>query len=53
MLSAKRGSDTTERKRAMQQGAAEHLPKRVKFKNFHLQSSSSNEEFLAQDPICN
>ena len=37
----------------MQHTKAEGCANKGEIQNFHLHSSSSNEEFLAQDPICN
>ena len=37
----------------MQHTKAEVYAKKGEIQKFHLHSSSSNEEFLAQDPICN
>ena len=42
-----------ERNQAMQHTKAEGCAKKGEIQKFHLHSSSSNEEFLAQDPICN
>ena len=42
-----------ERKLAMQHTNAEGCANKGEIQKFHLHSSSSNEEFLAQDPICN
>ena len=42
-----------ERNQAMQHIKAEVCAKKGEIQKFHLHSSSSNEEFLAQDPICN
>ena len=42
-----------ERNQAMQHTKAKGCAKKGEIQKFHLHSSSSNEEFLAQDPICN
>ena len=42
-----------ERNQAMQHTKAKGCAKKGEIQKFHLYSSSSNEEFLAQDPICN
>ena len=42
-----------ERKLAMQHTKAEGCANKGEIQKFHLHSSSSNEEFLNQDPICN
>ena len=42
-----------ERNQAMQHIKAKVCAKKGEIQKFHLHSSSSNEEFLAQDPICN
>ena len=42
-----------ERNQAMQHIKAEVCAEKGEIQKFHLHSSSSNEEFLAQDLICN
>ena len=42
-----------ERNQAMQHTKAEGCAKKAEIQEFHLHSSSSNEEFLAQDLIYN
>ena len=46
-------SDILERNQAIQHTKAEGCAEKGEIQKFHLHSSSSNEEFLAQDPICN